>query len=287
MRPQNTSHPSSMSRCRLLVATVGLILESASLACAEEKAVSFQLRGQLLPTVTKEDKDRSVTPLRDRDPEKFWGRHRRVCQTGGIVIKDKDYVVKYKEGKWWKLDTHVVGTVVEVRRNDLGVIVQVLFQNRNLWDEQTFTETPESVTTQTSEIKLTRAGVREDRVTYTRRQIGVAVPKDKCGLIVREEGDAAYVDFPEGLLSYEMPAANDRVIRGPDWFDGYADGGEAPFGDLGAGRDQYYGEVEKERDLNGNINVLWIKTGRKTVHRFDSPSRHVDVEKLPPANDQD
>jgi hypothetical protein len=266
---------------------LGLVVETASMASAEEKAGQFQMQGQLLPTVTKEDKDRSVKPLRDRDPQKFWGRHRRVCQTKGIVIKDKDYVVKYKEGKWWKLDTHVVGTVVEVRRNDLGVVVQVLFKNRNLWGEQTFTETPESVTTQTSEITLTRAGVREDRVTYTRRQIGVAVPKESCGLIVREEGDAAYVDFPEGLLSYEIPGANDRVIRGPDWFDGYADGGETPFGDLGEGRDQYYGDVMGNRDTDGIIEVLWMKTGRKTVHRSNSPSRHVDVEKLPPANDQD
>ena len=286
MRPQNTSHPSSMSRCGLLVVALGLVLEAASLASAEEKAGKFQMQGQLLPTVTKKDKDRSVTPLRDRDPEKFWGRHRRVCQTRGIVIKDQDYVVKYKEGRWWKLDTHVVGTVVEVKRNDLGVIVQVLFQNRSLWNEQTFTETPESVTTQTSEIKLTRDGVREDSVTYTRRQIGVAVPKEKCGLIVREEGDAAYVNFPELLLSYEIPVANDRVIRGPDWFDGYADGGETPFGDLGEGRNHYYGDVTENRDPDGNIEVSWIKTGRKTLHRFDSPSRHVDVEKLPPANDQ-
>lgn len=268
---------------------VTLLMVALTVTSAAGRCVGADVRdnlgfgGPALPQVANSDVTRYSNPLRETDPREFWSRNRRVYQKRGILIEDEDYVVKQR---WWELDSRSVGRVVETRSTDRGWVVQVLFTSAGGWQLRTFDKQLESVTVEDKSVKITRQGYDVETVALTFKVNGVAVDKSKCGLVIRREGDAAYVEFPAELLSYELPRMNERVMRGPDWFDGYADGGNAPFGALGGHGGACLGTVVEERNDDGNITVRWDRTGRTSVYRFDNRQGFCDIEKVADAEQQ-
>jgi hypothetical protein len=265
-------------RFHCLPLTIVAMLSAWSVAADIEARKEVDVVGTVLPDVKAGDVVRYSRPLRSLDPKTFWNRNRRVYQKSGILIEDDDYVVKER---WWELDSRSVGSVVETRQTDRGWVVEVLFATDDGWQPRTFEKQLESETSEQKTVTLTRRGYQAQTLTLTYKVNGVAVDRSQCGLIRRREAAAAYVEFPADLLSYELPRMNEQVMRGPDWFDGYADGGYVPFGNLGEQRGACLGSVTEERNDDGNITIRWDRTGRTSSYRFDNRHGFCDIEKVP------
>lgn len=270
------------------LAAVGLMV-SASIACvgvrhlsAEESiAAEAIFSGDVTIGVAMDDLKKLATPMRERDPKKFW-LNQVVFQKCGIVVEDRDYIIRKR---YWFLDSYDVGRVTEVSEADDGIRCTVLFNSNERWQQKGFDKALDSVTTVNTTVMPAREGFRVESLVATYRSEGVAVDKTKCGIIVRHANEkAVYVEFPAALLCYDLPRVNDRVERGPDWSDGYADGWSEPIGPSDAKK--YYGEVRAPRSLDGSIDVFWPVTGRTTSHRFDNFGGFFDVQKTTADRDE-
>jgi hypothetical protein len=202
-------------------------------------------------------------PSQQRDPKLFW-LGKKVFQKASIVVEDKDYIVR---DRYWKLDEYAVGKVVEVRPGVQGAVCRVLFDDRRRWQQKGFEKKPEG---ETVVQEFQRSGYERTQVTTTYRIEGVAVEKQKCGLVVDDGPEEVVVEFPAPPLSLVKPHLHDQVIRGADWFDGYADGASVPYGRVGPDPGRFAGVGVKELDIDGNIEVERSVTGRISTHRLDA-----------------
>jgi hypothetical protein len=226
-------------------------------------------------------------PFQFREPERFW-MHQVVFQKRGIVIEDDDFIVR---DRYWILDKSVIGQVVKVDSLARGVNLTVRFDEMGAgWQakginvrDRTLTTTQRSVTVR-PERYGDGATVETDEVTFSCRIEGDRVDPDRCGLIVRREGNVIFVRFPSSLISLISPSVGDRVIRSFDWHDGLADGGSRPSGVDLEGSTDCFGIVERERDDKGFIDVRWERTGRRKRHRFDNVG-YYDVQLVSDAGD--
>lgn len=241
------------------------------------RASDDQFGGDLVPTITAEQLKMAATPAQLRDPERFWAG-KKVFQKLGIVVVDKDFIVR---DRYWELDANAVGKVVEVKQTGQGPMCRVSFANREHWQQRAFAKTPVATTTEKQTLQVTHAGYEAVSISTSFRVEGVAVDRRYCGLVVNDDGGSEIiVEFPAALLSRAMPYLNDKVARGPDWCDGYADGGSVPIGQMEEEvAEGCEGIVVRERDGDGNIDVEWVLTGRVTTHRFDSRGFY-DIERL-------
>jgi len=241
-------------------------------------------------------------PLSLRDPEAAWVGQ-PVFQKSGIVIEDAGYIVK---NRYWTLDDKAIGTVARVEsvpnRPQLAKLyVRYVGSPEDLagWTTREFEFGREVVSTTTGEKRIqndSQGGVRVESTesTVTRERNGQPVEEHEVGLIVDRTEKSTTVRYPMHLVGRLRPQPGDVVVRGPDWCEGHADGGERPFGALKdaveGGSPKYPGVVLAERDgRSGFIAVYWKATGRKTRHRFDTfgfydiqvvPGQHATAEEL-------
>jgi len=233
--------------------------------------------GAVLPDVDRETVVRGVSPSQARDPVDFWSE-RRVYQKSGVIIEDRDFVVR---ARYWVPESTDVGEVVGVTVGDNLVTCRVLYRNPSKWREQALPERPTSRTETSTSIEVERPGpfekVRIDTVTTTYHIEGFGVPPERVGVIIEETQDGTLVDTPSHLLRLELPRIRDSVIRGPDWAGGYADGGVVGYGENPDSQERYVGTVVTDRDADGNYDVEWALTGRTGSYRFDDSRGFYDI----------
>jgi hypothetical protein len=260
----------------LFPSAVVFSVNASALTQAQERA--GVLRGDLVPAIDPRLLDTFAYPARQRDSKRFW-LTAPVFQKNGIVIEDEDYIVRTK---YYVLDSRAVGEVVDVRDTDEGAVCTVRFQDRSLWQVNELNKKPVSQTEAQTTMKVTRDGLDAETIATTYRIEGYAVSSSKCGVIKKQENEGTLlVEFPASLLSYELPRMGDKVVRGPDWQDGYVDGNDHPIGRPDKTVADYYGLVVENRNAEGYIHVKWAVTNRVTVHRFDNNGGFVDIQKLP------
>jgi hypothetical protein len=243
---------------------------------------SFQaFRGEVTPTVDRQTVQRWGVPFQRREPAKFW-QDRYVYQKQGVVIGDTDFVVREQ---FWVLDSRHVGRVESVAITDAGVRCRVLFSSMDTWTKQGI---PMQVKSETQEVELEEKRPGEEprrikgeiRVTTTEKP-EVAVSRGDVGFIVERLDDGTVlVEFPAELLRLELPRMNDRVVRGPDWSVGYADGGDSPYGEAIGDSENAIGRVLASADADGNFDIEWEATGRTSTARFDAAAGFYDVVKV-------
>lgn len=227
-------------------------------------------------------------PYQFREPKQFWV-HQVIFQKRGIVIEDDDFIVRQR---YWILDRAVIGQVVQVNVLDEGIDLLVRFDNMEGWQtkginirNRQVSRTERSVTIR-PDYYGDGVEVDSDEVTFSYTIEGEEVAPDRCGLIVRREGNVVFVRFPSSLVSLVSPQVGDRVTRSFDWHDGFADGGSEPTGKGGEESSSCVGVVERERDEQGFIDVRWERTGRRKRHRFDNFG-YYDVQLAAPASKGD
>jgi hypothetical protein len=202
-------------------------------------------------------------PHQERNPAQFW-KGKEVFQKRGIVVEDKDFVIRKR---WWELSRYHVGTVQDVDVDHRGGSATVLFRNKPKWMEKP--GGPGQASSKEQSITVTRDGYPKHTIAISSRAEGIAVDEKCCGLLIKEEAESCCVEFPWALLALVWPEMNDRVVRGPDWCDGYADGGNTPFGPNTNVDKKCIGVVRSSRDSQGYVEVEWEVTGRITSHRVD------------------
>lgn len=202
----------------------------------------------------------------------FW-RGRSVIQVFGHVfaVHDKaDVATKH----YWKLDESAVGRVIECIE---GNVVRVEYIDDTGWQR---IAVPPPRTEVKFEFDYDNYGsinsVTKTTVTFE----GIRVGPRQWGRVIDEAGKRRVVEFPVECLGLQRPRRGDRIVRGPDWRAGYADGGSRPVGSLSAGDEDCWGEVVEDVDADRYVKVRWNKTGREGFYRFDW-RRYYDVE-VPP-----
>ena len=220
--------------------------------------------GKIVPEVTKKAIDQSSRSLYSRDPKQFW-QGRKVIQKDGIVIPDLDYIIR---DQYWLLSKTAVGKVEEVRLGDRkGTVCVVLFKDRTGWESHAINDE--------KKIVVQRTGVGLE-ITFKK---GIPFESTECGLKLSEGIDGIRVEFPAALLKWPSPRSGDKVIRGPDWFNGYVDGGACPFGVNSDDPKRFFGIVSTETE--NIIEVQWNLTGRTSGCRFDQQNFY-DIEQIEP-----
>ena len=239
--------------------------------CANQYVVAVEptvVAGKIVPEVTKNAIDQSSRSLFSRDPKQFW-QGRKVIQKDGIVIPDLDYIIR---DQYWLLSKTSVGKVEEVRLGDRkGPICVVLFKDRTGWEPHSINDEKKIVVQRTGE------GLE---ITFKK---GIPFEPTACGVKVGEAIDGIRVEFPAALLAWPSPHVGDKVIRGPDWFNGYVDGGACPFGVNSDDPKRFFGIVEDSTDTENEhiIKVYWNVTGRTSGCRFGQQNFY-EVEQLEP-----
>jgi len=259
-----------------VVAATGFDLERP--VCGDEPFRVFP--GRVLPEVDRETVLRGTSPQQTRDPVGFW-KARRAYQKSGVIVEDRDFVVRER---YWIPESRDVGEVVKVTAGDNWVTCSGLYRSASKWREQALPERPDSRTEKTMTIEVERPGpfekVRIDTVTTTYHIEGLGVPPERVGVIVEETPEGTLVDTPSHLLRLELPRIRDVVIRGPDWANGYADGGAVGYGENPDSPEQYVGTVVTDRDADGNYDVEWSQTGRTGSYRFDDSRGYYDIVRM-------
>ena len=226
--------------------------------------------GKIVPEFTKKEIDQSSRSLCSRDPKQFWqGRKVTGIQKDRIVIPDLDYIIR---DQYWFLSKTAVGKVEEVRVGDRkGTVCVVLFKDMTGWEPHSINEEKKI------EVRRTDEGLE---ITVTK---GIPIDSKECGLKVGEGIDGIRVEFPAALLAWPWPRVGDKVIRGPDWFNGYADGGTCPFGVNSDDPKRFFGRVEDSTDSEDEriIKVHWDVTGRTSGCRFGQQNFY-EVEQIEP-----
>ena len=204
------------------------------------------------------------------DRPDFWKKDRSVIQAFGNVFAfhDKaDIATQY----YWTLDDSAIGKVIEVIPGGRGTLVRAEFPDETGWERV-------SVPPPKTEIKWNfdydNYGRPESATATVVRTEGIMVAPREWGRIIDEAGQRRVVEFPAEIVGLRRPQLGDRVLRGPDWRAGYADGGENP---VGPASPDCYGEVLEELGMDRYVKVRWDKTGREGFYRFDK-RRYYDVE---------
>lgn len=225
-------------------------------------------------------------PAQNRDPVGFWN-NQRVFQKRGIVIEDKDYIVR---NRYWILDERATGRVKEVIPLAEGARVRVVFADDKGWQQQGFVKRDQVVTERKSTMTVRQSyqgdtDVETDEVSYSYRIEGVWVDPSTAGMLSYDDNGRPVVEYPSTIVGLVRPHIGEAVIRSLDWCDGFADGGPLPFGRLASLPGEYAGDVVDFRDQDGYVSVRWRKTGRTTSHRFDSHGFY-DIELADQINDE-
>lgn len=264
------------------MACLALAMAVAMAGAAAVAAADESPRKSLSGRYTAEQLRPWETPLQVRDPQAAW-RGQPVFQKRGIVMEEKEGDIVYQG--YWVLDRSAIGVVEEVRLSPKMPKLVVRFPNRNGWERRVLEiqrETTDTTQTRMS-IRPSYAGdgaeIEKDEVTVRYEKVGMKVDPAVAGHIIGEEGDSTVVELPMNLVGRARPLVGSRVIRGPDWCDGFADGGSVPFGPNPKPL-AFTGEVVEERDVNGCVTVRWEQTGRVTAHRYDV-SGFYDLQPLP------
>lgn len=237
----------------------------------EEKFRAFG--GAVIPSVDEESLRRLGTSRQMREPMKFWV-DQRVQVKSGIVVEDKDYVIR---SVWWRLPSRNVGVVQQVSESEKGARCTVLFPDRDGWEEHPL-DKQALARDRTEPEKLAGTVVALEHVD------GLAVDPWSVGVVVSDEDGGILVELPVSIIRLEEPQVRDRVIRGPDW-SGYADGGDSSYGLHAENPDRFFGTVVSRRDDDGNCDVEWELTGRITSMRFDSLGGYYEIVKMPGESD--
>lgn len=228
-------------------------------------------RPALVELYVRTDFDDYDKPAQNRDPVGFW-ENQRVFQKRGIVIEDKDYIVRER---YWVLDETATGLVKEAIPLKDGARTRVVFANTNGWQERGFEKRGKVVTERKSTMKVRSnyrgdADVETDEVSYSYRIEGVWVDPSTAGILSYDDNGKPVIEYPSTIIGLVRPQIGDTVIRSLDWCNGFADGGPSPFGLLALLPSACAGEVVAPRDEDGYVAVRWQNTGRKTSYRFDS-----------------
>lgn len=217
-------------------------------------------------------------PASMRDVE-FW-RGRAVVQVFGHVFTLEDKANVATEF-YWVLDESAVGKVTECID---GNVVRVEFSDSTGWGK-TAVPPPETEIKTTFTYGYDDYGKRVQSVdSVIVKKEGLRIPPRKWGRVIEDDGVRRVVEFPMELLGLKRPRRGDRVVRGPDWRAGHADGGSRPVGSLSPSDENCWGEVMEEYDADGYVKVRWNKTGREGFYRFDW-RRYYDIEVPPPAGE--
>lgn len=224
--------------------------------------------------------DKSAAPDDDRPASmrgvEFW-KGRAVIQVFGHVfaLEDKaDVATKY----YWTLSDSAVGKVIECID---GNFVRVEFVDDKGWER---IAVPEPKTEVKFDFDYDNYGAVESVNVSVVKKEGIRIGPRQWGRVIEEAGGRRIVEFPVECLGLQRPRVGDRVVRGPDWRAGHADGGSLPVGPLSAGDGDCSGEVTDEVDSDRYVKVRWNKTGREGFYRFDW-RRYYDVEVPPPEGD--
>jgi hypothetical protein len=198
----------------------------------------------------------------------FWAG-RDVIQVFGNVfaIEDKaDVATEY----YWVLEESAVGKVVELID---GNLVRAEFSSDTGWQR---VAVPPPETKVSFNFDYDNYGYLEGVTKTVVTTRGIRVGPREWGRVVDEAGGRRLVEFPIENLGLPRPRRGQRVVRGPDWQAGHADGGAAPIGPVPPGSEMT-GEVISEPDSDRYVKVRWDKTGRECFYRFDR-RRYYDIE---------
>lgn len=212
-----------------------------------------------MPHGKAQEEDEPVA-MRDR---KFW-EGRGVIQMFGHVfaLHDKTNVAtKY----YWKLDESAVGKVVELID---GNMVRVEFSDATGWQRVAVPPPETTITYDFDYDNYYHRGVDSIKVTSVTRE-GIQVEPREWGRVIDETGERRRVEFPVECLGLQRLRPGQRVVRGPDWRAGFADGGSRPVGPASPGDEDCWGEVLEAADQDRYVKVRWNKTGRESCYRFD------------------
>jgi hypothetical protein len=226
-------------------------------------------------SVSRADDIEVETPACVREGAKFWeGKY--VIQVYGYVFarEDEDNVArKY----YWKLGDAAIGKVVEGL--DGGQFV-VEFKDDNGWEKVEVPQEFQQRKVTTIHYDYDNYGRVQGASMTTCTREGFQVGPRQWGRIIGEEGASRTVRFPWECLGLPRPKVGDKVVRGPDWRCGHADGGSKPAGQLPSGEADLWGEVIKKSDEDRYVFVRWDKTGRESAYRYDY-RRFYDVMVVP------
>ncbi len=187
----------------------------------------------------------------------------RVTQKRGIVCITDDFVVRGADGgsaavHGWLLDKETaVGVVEKIEKGGFAV---VRFDNTTGWSRYEFE--PE----------------KKVYYDYWNREFFVVVRNktanfrpDENGLLLSGENDTSELNvpirvrLPVACISFPPPKLGDRVVRGPDWNKGSADGQPGLEGTII--RRSPDDLIARGRD--GYVTVEWDATRRKGRYRWD------------------
>lgn len=229
------------------------------------------------PTVQAvEDADEATRPAVLTDT-RFW-QDRRVVQVRGWVLDktDNDGIMRKR---YWTLGDAAVAKVTEIL--DGGEVICEFPGYDKGWQEHGINEQDRRRTK--PQIYYDAYGDRWNVETYSYTEQGIPVNRSDHGILISDDSEEKVrkVRFPVNCIGLCRPRVGDRILRGPDWHAGRADGGPQPTGELPPSvRDQFWGTVIEPRDADGYMKVEWEQTGRKASYRFDC-RRFYDIVSMP------
>jgi hypothetical protein len=186
----------------------------------------------------------------------------KVTQKRGVVCVSDDFVVyrvAHDKGAdhCWKLDyERAVGVVEKIEKGGFAV---VRFETNRGWDRYVVND---------------RAVVRdywnEELYIAHKAESAMFRPNENGLLLTGEDGSQQLnlpirVRFPLGCVSFPPPRFGDRVVRGPDWNKGAADGEPGLEGTI----IQRSPVDPSPRGRDGYVTVQWDATRRKGRYRWD------------------
>jgi hypothetical protein len=186
----------------------------------------------------------------------------RVTQKRGVVCISDDFVVyrtAHDKGSdhCWKLDyERAVGVVEKIEKGRFAI---VRFDTARGWDCYVVND---------------RAVLRDywnDELYVVHKAESANFRADENGLLLSGEDDGRQLKlpirarFPLACISFPPPRFGDRVVRGPDWNKGSADGEAGLEGTI----IQRSPVDPSPRGRDGYVTVQWDATRRKGRYRWD------------------
>lgn len=247
-------------------------------------------------------------PLVDRDPQAAWSGQavwQRLC--GSFTADQVDKQVSVIEGsgdlvrdRYWILNEAAIGIVESVEIADSrGVAhIDVVFaggiddpkQMPVGWVEQNLEYKNRIETDTQSQTTVNESyggGVTIDKTEHSesKERVGFPISGPFGRIVDRRPGSVVVRYNTDRALERRRPRLNDRVVRGPDWRGGAADGyvldrwAQHP-ATVGGRASPFTGTVIDEGAGANDLLVKWDRTGRVTAHRFNV-ARFYDVQVVP------
>lgn len=202
----------------------------------------------------------------------------KVTQKRGVVCVTDDFVVyrvAHDKGAdhCWKLDyERAVGVVENIEKGGFAI---VRFETNRGWNRYVVND---------------RAVVRDywnEELYIAHKPESAMFRPNENGLLLTGEDDSKQlslpirVRFPLGCVSFPPPRFGDRVVRGPDWNKGAADGEPGLEGTV----IQRSPVDPNPRGRDGYVTVQWDATRRKGRYRWDYQRKFdvIPVNVEPPA----